>query len=137
MSKKNISLLFLSASFFLNACNKTQTHEDKRALVSNAEMTLTIDGMMCEKGCAKTIEKTVSDLIGVTFSKVNFEEKTAIFRYDDSKTSEKEILNVIANINEGQYKISKVELKVEKKIDTDKATYEKAVEEKLMKDTAI
>jgi periplasmic mercuric ion binding protein len=116
----------------------SQTGDGKSNLVSNSEMTVTVDGMTCESGCAKHIEKTVAELSGVTFSKVNFEEKTATFKFDDTKTTEKDILAAIASLNEGQYKVTNVEVKVEKTINEGEEEKEvDAIEEELMNDTAV
>lgn len=109
---------------------------EKSNVVANAEMSLTIEGMSCAEGCAKTIEKTVGELAGVTYSSVNFEDKTASFKFDETKTSEKDILAAIAAINEGQYKVNNVEVKTEKKA-TEEEPNVNAVEEELVKDTAV
>jgi copper chaperone CopZ len=108
----------------------------KDTVVANAEMNVTIEGMTCAEGCAKTIEKTVAELAGVTYSSVNFEEKTATFKFDETKTTEKDILAAIAAINEGQYKVNNVEVKTEKKA-TEEEPNVNAVEEELVKDTAV
>lgn len=108
----------------------------KDTVVANAEMNVTIEGMTCAEGCAKTIEKTVAELAGVTYSSVNFEEKTATFKFDETKTTEKDILAAIAAINEGQYKVNNVEVKTEKKA-TEEESNVNAVEEELVKDTAV
>ncbi|MGE0634990.1 MAG: heavy-metal-associated domain-containing protein [Bacteroidia bacterium] len=111
---------------------------NKDAVVANAEMNLTIDGMTCAEGCAKTIEKTVGELAGVTFSSVNFEEKTATFKFDETKTTEKDILAAIAALNEGQYKVNNVEVKIDKKAgEGEQDAKVDAVEEELIKDTVI
>ena len=104
----------------------------KDTVVANAEMNVTIEGMTCAEGCAKTIEKTVAELAGVTYSSVNFEEKTATFKFDETKTTEKDILAAIAAINEGQYKVNNVEVKTEKKA-TEEESNVNAVEEELVK----
>ncbi len=110
----------------------------KDNVVSTAEMNITLDGMTCAEGCAKTIEKTVAALAGVTYSNVSFEDKTATFKFDDTKTNEKNILAAIAALNEGQYKVTHVEVKIEKKAtEGEQDTKVEAVEEELMKDTAV
>ncbi len=127
-------LAFIGMQVYYSCSN--QAGEGKGNLVSTAEMNITIDGMTCASGCAKTIEKTVAALAGVTYSRVNFEENTATFKFDDSKTSEKEILEAIAALNEGQYKVTQVELKIQKK-DSDGDGDVNAVEEELIKDTVV
>lgn len=113
----------------------SQSGEGKANLVSTAEMNVELEGMTCPEGCAKAIEKTVAGLEGVTYSKVNFEAKTGCFKFDDTKTSEKKILEAIAALNEGQYKVSNAEVKIINNTE-DKEPVE-AVEEKLMNDTAV
>ncbi len=116
----------------------SQSGGGKENLASTAEMNITIDGMTCASGCAKTIEKTVAALAGVTYSQVNFEEKTATFKFDETKTTEKEILNAIAALNEGQYKVSNVNVTVEKTTnEAEEETELEAIEEELMNDTAV
>lgn len=109
---------------------------EKGNVVANAEMNVTIEGMTCAEGCAKTIEKTVAELAGVTYSSVNFDEKKATFKFDETKITEKDILAAIAAINEGQYKVNNVEVKTEKKA-TEEEPNVNAVEEELVKDTAV
>jgi len=133
-------LFFILAFVGMQVYYSCSSHsgEGKGNLVSTAEMNITIEGMTCASGCAKTIENTVAELAGVTFSKVNFDEKTATFKFDETKTTEKEIIAAIASLNEGQYKVGNVELKVIKKINEgDDATGIEAVEEKLVNDTAV
>lgn len=133
--KKAILFLFAFVAMQVYYSCSSQSDDGKSALVSTAEMNIALDGMTCANGCAKAIEKTVADLAGVTYSKVNFEEKTATFKFDDTKTSEKHILEAIAALNEGQYKVTSVEVKVEKKINEGESI--EAVEEKLVNDTAV
>ena len=122
---------FVSMQVYYSCTNHGSTNTSN--LVTTAEMNIVIEGMTCADGCAKTIEKTVGELAGVTFSKVNFEEKTATFKFDDSKINDKKILEAITALNEGQYKVTNVELKIEKK----ETNGVNAVEEKLVKDTAV
>lgn len=132
-------LFFVAAFIGMQVYYSCSSHsgESNAGVVSTAEMNISIDGMTCASGCAKTIEKTVSGLEGVTYSKVNFEEKTASFKYDGTKTDEKKILDAIAALNEGQYKVTKVEVKVQTKTDDANGNAIEAVEEKLAKDTAV
>ena len=113
----------------------SQSGSEKGNLTGGTEMSMTIEGMTCAAGCAKTIEKTVAGLAGVTFSEVNFEEKTATFKFDESKTSEREILEAIAALNEGQYK--PVAVKTVKQENETGAPEVEAIEEALVNDTAV
>jgi len=44
----------------------------------------TIDGMTCEIGCAKLIEKNINKMDGVKSAKVDFNKKLAMVEYDDA-----------------------------------------------------
>lgn len=109
----------------------------KDTTVATAEMKVTIEGMTCAEGCAKTIEKKVGELAGVTYSSVNFDDKTALFKFDETKTTEKDILAAIAELNEGQYKVNNVEIKIQKKASEEGDTKVNAIEEELVKDTVV
>lgn len=135
MKKLLFFILAFAAMQVYYSCS-SQSGEGKGNLVSTAEMNISLDGMTCANGCAKTIEKTVAQLAGVTYSKVNFEEKTATFKFDETKTTEKDILDAIANLNEGQYKVTNIEIKIEKKA-TEEEPKINAVEEGLVKDTVV
>jgi mercuric ion binding protein len=79
--------------------------------------TLNIEGMTCEVGCGGFISKKLSEMTGVLSAEVVFEENKAKVKYDDLKISEKEIIAEIQKLNEGQYKVTKVEIeKTVKKI---------------------
>lgn len=44
----------------------------------------TIDGMTCEIGCAKLIEKNINKMDGVKSAKVDFNKKLAMVEYDET-----------------------------------------------------
>ncbi len=44
----------------------------------------TINGMTCEIGCARTIEKKIARMDGVKSAKVDFERKLAMVEYDEA-----------------------------------------------------
>ena len=71
---------------------------------------LNIEGMTCEVGCGGFISKKLSVMTGVLSAEVVFEENKAKVKYDDLKISEKEIIAEIQKLNEGQYKVTKVEI---------------------------
>jgi mercuric ion binding protein len=66
-----------------------------------------INGMTCEIGCAKLIESKVHKLEGITYSKVNFENKTGQFSFDANKISKEELTKNINGIAGGDlYKVA-------------------------------
>jgi Cu+-exporting ATPase len=58
---------------------------DKNATYAKAEFN--IEGMTCEVGCAKTIEKKLAKLEGVKSAKVDFESEMAMVEFDEAKVT--------------------------------------------------
>lgn len=70
---------------------------------------MTIDGMHCEFGCAKTIEKKLASLDGVQSAKVDFEKKSAEIEYDATMQTPQVLAQVIEGMADGNtYKVSGV-----------------------------
>lgn len=81
---------------------------DNIATVQNIQhLEVNIEGMTCEIGCAKLIESKVHKLEGITYSKVNFENKTGQFSFDANKISKEELAKNINGIAGGDlYKVA-------------------------------
>jgi len=106
---KSLKYIFAIASLFLTiSCNNNTKPVEKVVLKEEIKtIEVGIEGMTCEIGCAKLIESKVHKLEGVTFSKVNFEEKTGQFSFDSNKISEEEIVKNINGIAGGElYKVT-------------------------------
>jgi Cu+-exporting ATPase len=56
---------------------------DENAVLAKAEFNL--EGMSCAIGCARTIEKKLSEMEGVKTAKVDFDKKLAMVEYDEAK----------------------------------------------------
>ena len=69
---------------------------DPNVIYTKAEFS--IDGMTCEIGCAKSIEKKMAKLDGVKFAKVDFEKKLAMVEYDQAKVSPKTLEETVAKV---------------------------------------
>ena len=52
-----------------------------------AKAEFTVEGMTCEIGCAKTIEKKLAKMDGVKSAKVDFGKKLAMVEYDEAKVT--------------------------------------------------
>lgn len=70
---------------------KTETEIQNYAAAS-----LTIKGMTCEMGCAKTIEKKLAKLDGVGSAKVDFENELATVTFDVTKISAEDLKNAVS-----------------------------------------
>ena len=115
---KNIFLILLVAVFTTNCKNNTAPEvvtvevetdsESKSELDPNAtyaKAEFTVNGMTCEIGCAKTIEKKLAKLEGVKFASVNFNEKLAKVEFDEAKVSPEIIEETVTKIAD-IYKVS-------------------------------
>ena len=105
-------------SFFAQHCKESKAEivfidnndieiNSTELLVDNKTATFEIKGMTCEMGCAKTIEKKLSNLDGISFAKVHFEEKTASLNFDSNKIDKDIIISIVESI--GDMKTYKVE----------------------------
>ena len=54
-----------------------------------------IEGMTCQMGCANTIESKLSGLDGVSDAKVDFENKTAVVKFDAAKQTSETLIKTI------------------------------------------
>lgn len=111
------AMYILSIAFVLFSCNnnKKEVSEEKSGIekqevaANYKSISIEIEGMTCEIGCAKTIESKLSKTKGVTYSKVNFESKVGQFTFDENIISKEDIAKKIAGIGGGAlYKATKI-----------------------------
>lgn len=105
----SITLLFFSCNQTVKPSKNIQSKKPKKELAAHLKsISLHIEGMTCEIGCARTIQSKISKLDGVSYAKVNFNAKEGIFTYDANKLSQNDIINKIDAIAGGDlYKASK------------------------------
>ena len=72
------------------------TKLDPNATYAKAEFT--IDGMTCEIGCAKTIEKKMAKMEGVKMAKVDFDKRLAMVEYDEAKVSPESLEEAVTKV---------------------------------------
>lgn len=105
-----ITLLFFSCKNEAKAEIKTVevASEASKTLDPNAtyaKAEFTIDGMTCEIGCAKTIEKKISKMEGVKSAKVDFNKKLAMVEYNEAKVTPTSLEETVTNVAD-IYKVS-------------------------------
>ena len=67
----------------------------------------TIDGMTCAIGCAKTIEKKLSETQGVQEATVDFDKKEATVSYDSALQNPESLQKIVEASADGKtYKVS-------------------------------
>lgn len=81
--------------------------EDKNEKLE--EVSLKIDGMTCEIGCAKIIQSKLSKTNGIKKADVSFAEKTGVVLFDSNLITENEIVDIVHGIADGDlYEVKEV-----------------------------
>jgi len=107
-------LLTVVVLIFSLACKNNATPEIKTIETESADLAtykvdpnviytkaeFSIEGMTCEIGCAKTIEKKMAKMDGVKFAKVDFDKKLAMVEYDQAKVTPKSLEETVAKVGE-------------------------------------
>ncbi|MBC7641140.1 MAG: heavy-metal-associated domain-containing protein [Flavobacterium sp.] len=111
-------LAFAIAGTIIVSCKKQEAkvaiteNAPKSIIAANANLAITtfnIDGMTCAVGCAKTIEKELSETSGVKSATVDFEKKSAKVEYDCDAQSPEKLVNIVEKTGDGTtYKVSNV-----------------------------
>ena len=82
---------------------------EKTAPVKPETASFSIEGMSCAIGCAKTIEKELSEMEGVQKASVDFDSKKAVIEFDATKQSPENFVKVVEATADGKtYKVSNV-----------------------------
>lgn len=91
------------------ASAETNISKEKKAIVAENVQTasFTIEGMTCSEGCAKTIEKELTNLDGVEKAAVDFDKKTATVTFDKTIQNPESLTKVVQDTGDGKtYKVS-------------------------------
>jgi copper chaperone CopZ len=90
---------------------KTDIKKEIAAVVKPETASFSIDGMTCAVGCAKTIEKQLSEMDGVQNAKVDFDKKVATVNFDLDKLKSEDLVKAVESTGDGQtYKVSNIKL---------------------------
>jgi periplasmic mercuric ion binding protein len=117
-------LIFISCQNEVEKTKKNIEISIEKKVIEGDENSTTasmnIEGMTCAMGCAKTIEKKLKALEGVSFAEVDFESKIATVEYDDKLVDENKLLATVNEIHDGQYQVEKmtIEQQVKKSSNT-------------------
>ena len=88
----------------------TATKEHKAIAAENVQTaSFEIEGMTCAMGCAKTIEKELSNLDGVEKATVDFDKKTATVVFDKTVQNQENLTKIVQATGDGKtYKVSNI-----------------------------
>lgn len=100
--------LFALLLVLLGSCG-VESSKDDAGVLANTSCALSIEGMMCEKGCKTTIQQKLSNTNGVVSCAVEYEEKTVIIDFDNNVVTSKELIGVVDEIAGGIYRASLLE----------------------------
>ena len=89
----------------LSSCGVDSSKDDSE-VIANTSCSLTIEGMMCEKGCKTTIQQKLTSTNGVISCIVEYEEKTVTINFDNNVVTSQELIGVVDEIAGGIYKAS-------------------------------
>ncbi len=89
----------------VEVASETSKTLDPNATYAKAEFT--IDGMTCEIGCARTIEKKIAKMEGVKSAKVDFDRKLAMVEYNEAKVTTTSLTTTVTNVAD-IYKVSDI-----------------------------
>ncbi|HWR94631.1 MAG TPA: heavy metal-associated domain-containing protein [Flavobacterium sp.] len=117
ISKYFIATL-LSSALFINckntgnepkSDNKVTNEKKINANAKIASTSFNIEGMTCAIGCAKTIEKELTQLDGVQKATVNFDNKTATIEFDSNIQTPESLVKTVESTGDGEtYKVSNI-----------------------------
>ena len=105
----------ISGIFFIN-CKQTSSGPGEKTVAESKsainpekleKATFNIEGMTCAIGCAKTIEKELSETNGVQNATVDFDKKEATVSFDSSIQNPESITKIVEATADGEtYKVS-------------------------------
>ncbi len=116
----NVSKLFVLMSVIttlVTSCKKEvatdATAKTETKVIADAKKpakaTLTVEGMTCAIGCAKTIEEDLSKMEGVQKAVVDFDTKIASIDYDAAVLSPDNLVKTVTSAADGKtYTVSSV-----------------------------
>ena len=119
--KKSVLLLagfYLCCMVFIAACTQKEKKEINIAVTetiiegeeNSTFVSLGVEGMTCQMGCANHIKNKLAKMEGVINAEVLFDENMARIQYDESILTEKDLINAIEKMQDGQYSVITVEI---------------------------
>lgn len=131
-------IFFVSAlSFAVVACSDSSTEKESTqqtintdekaevAVVANKVLTMEVDGMVCKMGCGGAIRKELKAAGGVSRVEFDFEEErqtnTAKIYFDDQLVDESKLIDLVKEINDGQFSVGETSIEDFVEVNTDES----------------
>lgn len=93
MKTQKAIFIFIITCFIAVSCKQE---------IKKEQVSLTISGMTCEIGCARTIQSKLTKKEGVVDAKVDFKNKTATIEYDANTTNKEDLKAFIESVGDGK-----------------------------------
>lgn len=113
---KNVvnNLLVASLITVLLGCNSAQNSANENSTVSDIEnaylantiANFEIEGMECAVMCGGKIKESLTSVSGIVSCDVDFDNKLAVVKYDNKLTSKAVLVDVIQQLNNGQFEVT-------------------------------
>ena len=111
MKSVNVIIAVFGLALLLVNCKNSTSPEVKTVEITQEETILdpnatyakaefTVNGMTCEIGCARTIEKKIAQMDGVKSAKVDFDRKLAMVEYNEAKVTPTLLEETVTNVAE-------------------------------------
>jgi periplasmic mercuric ion binding protein len=116
--KFKLIVLVSVITVFAVSCGNNEVAENAIETIFTAEVVegddektmvvIELEGMTCEVGCARYIKGKLATLEGVEQTEVNFDQDLAKVTFNPELLDEKQIVTFIHSLNDGQYKVNKI-----------------------------
>jgi len=105
-----IGFASLAIILLVSSCSETtaQSADVTQEVVKNSIMAMGIEGMTCAMGCARSIEKELKNVDGVSNAVVDFESATASVEFNPGLVSEARLLAFVNDYKDGSYKATRM-----------------------------
>jgi len=106
-----VNLVAVSSLIMVLGCSGDQTsvedaiNTESNAYLANTIANIEIEGMACEVMCGGQIKESLSGIAGIVSCDLDFDNKLATVKFDNNTTSKDEMINVIQELNSGQFKV--------------------------------
>jgi copper chaperone CopZ len=94
--------VFVFVALLASACSQPDAKVSQE-VTADSEMVMNIDGMMCESGCKKALEKVLNQAPGVASGTVLFERQQALVKYDSKTTTPEALMALVNESYSGSY----------------------------------
>lgn len=84
---------------------------ENSSVFANTVASLEIEGMHCEMACGGKIEESLNSMSGVASCDIDFDNKMATVKFDNKVVTKDEMVDIIQNLNSGQFKVVATDLK--------------------------